>query len=296
MASASNFTDFIQACDAAGLRVFMTNEQHLPVDHLERNNRALFQACRDGAEEICEVLISFGADVNSVDVNQQTHLFIACKNAHPACVDLLLAHGVNVNAGDLNDGETPLMVTAREDDTPNGLTLDQFIDNRCRCMSSLIAAGAVIDQTDVHDRTALIGATWNFRLMEILVEAGANLNLLDTDQDSALHYASEKNNVVELLLENGVDIDAVNVDGETPMHLACYNLNPSVVVLFLRHNADIDMLNNDDRTALQVAMSSHTSPNRVDVQQLIATYAQMRLEESLADWIRLERNERLSQH
>ena len=57
MSSVGSFTDFIQARDAAGLKVFMTNEHLQLADHLKRNNRALFEACRDGAEEICEVLI-----------------------------------------------------------------------------------------------------------------------------------------------------------------------------------------------------------------------------------------------
>ena len=101
MSNVGYFHNFIQARDAAGLQVFMTNERHLPlpVDYLERNNRALYEACRDGADEICGVLISFGAHVNSSVVDKTTPLYIACLSAHPACVDLLLAHGVKVNVG-----------------------------------------------------------------------------------------------------------------------------------------------------------------------------------------------------
>ena len=104
MSSAGSFSDFIQARDAAGLQVFMTNERHLPSDHIERNNRALFEACRDGLDEICEVLIRFGADVNSA-----------------------------VNDAGNWASQTPL-IAAADEDTPVDLTyiLDQFIDNRFR--------------------------------------------------------------------------------------------------------------------------------------------------------------------
>ena len=296
MSSVGNFTDFIQAGDAKGLQVFMTNERS--PRHSQRNNRALFEACRDGDDEICEVLISFGADVNS-EVNHRTPLYIACQFAYPACVDLLLAHGVNVNVGCCGFGRTPLMATASEDNTPSGLTLDEFIENRCRCMRSLLAAGVAIDQTDNVGWNALMYATWNFRLTQILIEAGANLDILNTDNNmSALHYACMEDDidVTALLLEGGASIDAVDRTAQTSLHLACLYLKPAIVDSLLRHNADIDIVNNSGRTALQCAMSRpSSSPNRVAVLQLMATCAHTRLEASSADWIRLARNERLSQ-
>ena len=59
--------------------------------HLERNNHALFDACRDGFDEICEVLMGFGVIGNSTVVDNKT--------PHPACVDLLLIHGACANFG-----------------------------------------------------------------------------------------------------------------------------------------------------------------------------------------------------
>ena len=49
-----------------------------------------------------------------------------------------------MNVGDLDDGQTPMMATADNED----VTVDQSIENRCRCMRSLLAAGAEIDLTD----------------------------------------------------------------------------------------------------------------------------------------------------
>ena len=154
-------------------------------------------------------------------------------------------------------------VTA-ENVIPVGLTFDQFIDNRCRCMRSLLAAGAAIDQTDFIGLPALMYATWNFLLMEILIEAGASVNIFSNDRLLALHRA-------------------------------CLYLNPPVIDAILSHNADIDIVNNG-LTALQLVLSSpSTSPNRVVVLQLMATCAQTRLEASSADWIRLAQNERRRQ-
>ena len=295
MSSGGNFADFFQARNAADLKVFMTNERHLRnSNHLERNNEALFLACRNGADKICEVLIIFGADVNYV-VSQSTPLFIACYFAHPACVNLLLAHGAETSPRNVADSRTPLLATSVEDVTQVGSALDQFIDNRCLCMRLLLDAGVVIDQRNNDGFTALMCATWNFRLTEILVKAGADVNILNNIRISSLHVASKGNdeNVVQLLVEHGAAIDAVDVHGSTPLHFACCHFKPAVVDTLLHQCADIDTVNNDGYTALQLAMYRPvTSPNRVDVLQLMAACAQTRLEDSSADWIRLARNER----
>ena len=111
----------------------------------------------------------------------------------------------------------------------------------------------------------------------------------------SLHHASMQNNLADLveLLEGAADIDEVNMFGWTSLHFACAYFNVAPVDLLLRRGADIDIVNDDGRTALQLAMSrSDTYPNSVAVLQLMATYAQTRLEASSADWIHLARNER----
>ena len=228
MSSAGSFRNFIQERDAAGLIVYMTNERYLRSGYLERNNRALFFACREGADEICTVLIRFGADVNSAVCLRRTPLLASCLAAHPACVDLLLSHGAKVN-GDFNQGWTPLMATVDEIDVPLGLTLDQLIDNRCQCMRSMLAAGAEINRMADDGRNALMLATWNFQLTKNLLDAGANVNSLIINRDSVLHLACARvssADVVKLLLEHGAEIDAVDLNGATPLHYACLFLNP----------------------------------------------------------------------
>ena len=81
--SANSFTDYIQENEAEGLHVYMTNEHYLRRAYSERNNQALFEACRDGADKICEVLIYFKAGVNC-KVEQSTPLFITCDKAQSA--------------------------------------------------------------------------------------------------------------------------------------------------------------------------------------------------------------------
>ncbi|XP_030047750.1 ankyrin repeat and SOCS box protein 10 isoform X1 [Microcaecilia unicolor] len=46
---------------------------------------------------VCKQLIENGANIHTLDRDQQRPLHLACKNANPKVVELLLAHGANVN-------------------------------------------------------------------------------------------------------------------------------------------------------------------------------------------------------
>ena len=47
--------------------------------------------------QVCELLLTAGADVNTEDQDKQSPLHMACKNVNPDVVDHLLAHGACVN-------------------------------------------------------------------------------------------------------------------------------------------------------------------------------------------------------
>jgi hypothetical protein len=49
-------------------------------------------------EKILKLLISAGANVDSLDRQEETPLFYACQNQHPEAVRLLSAAGVDMNA------------------------------------------------------------------------------------------------------------------------------------------------------------------------------------------------------
>ncbi|PQP32751.1 hypothetical protein C6A36_02830, partial [Desulfobacteraceae bacterium SEEP-SAG10] len=57
--------------------------------------------------EICEFLISKGADIEARDKDGQTPLWKACSNANMGISKLLISKGADVNAKD-NRGWTPL--------------------------------------------------------------------------------------------------------------------------------------------------------------------------------------------
>ena len=275
---------------------------------ITRDQLALFGACRDGDLEILKDLILLVTNVNFTVWDQMwdlenfafmTPLYIACLNAHHACVDLLLVHGANVNAGIMRWGVTPLMATAHK-------TSVEFIENRCRCMNSLLDAGAGIDKISRTELkfSALMCAGWNFRLTKVLLNAGANLNIVNKMQCTILtnaiifvnnvspNFKAEIVEIVELLMQSGADIDSVDFSKTTVLHWACYLSRPVGVDMVLLLGADIDMVNYQGKTALQAALSGSYSSDRLAVLQKMATCSQTRLEASSAEWIRLAQQER----
>ena len=291
----------------------------------EQYGLALYYVCYFGATEICELLICFGADVNFLANYPATHpihllilsfippllyslfhrslghvspLFIACYNAHPVCVDFLLASGANANLANVGDF-SPLIATAfLKGGKQFGFTLDQFIDNRCRCMRSLLGAGAAIDNTTHTGHTALNTSVWNRRLTEILIESRANVNHLTICLNSCLHRAVRLRSadVVKMLCESISHTDDVNVCGWSALMYACNAVNPAIVELLIDYGANIDLVHSGGCTALKIVMLKPSiSRYRVAVLQLLAGSVEKRVMESSADWIRLARIER-NQH
>jgi ankyrin repeat protein len=67
-----------------------------------------------GHEEIVELLIAEGADVNARDNYKWTPLNYAAHGGHKEIVELLIAAGADVNARD-KDGKTPFDVSSNDE-------------------------------------------------------------------------------------------------------------------------------------------------------------------------------------
>ena len=63
-------------------------------------------------QNICELLIAYGADINSQDKHNSTPLHWAANVGNATVVDLLLGYGANVNAVNINN-QTPLFEASR---------------------------------------------------------------------------------------------------------------------------------------------------------------------------------------
>lgn len=93
------------------LRTYDQNKLKSLLNELDPDGLGLVHWASDrGSEEILQLLIDEGADVNLPDSDMQTPLHYAASCGHVNCVKLLISRGANVDVKDVN-GDTPFAVS-----------------------------------------------------------------------------------------------------------------------------------------------------------------------------------------
>ena len=178
---------------------FLLN-QGAQVGALVRGNTALHYACWLGdcainaeKNEVIEILIQAGADVNLLDDRENTPLHEAAAGdwGSPSAISILLSHGAALDAVN-NWGWTPLMSAANK--------------GYLECVRLLLSAGADAGITDPEGRTALDLARGHVQVWESIVDGSAGIReevmpKEDPDKRQARHVEvlATAREVVELL-------------------------------------------------------------------------------------------------
>ncbi len=215
----------------------------------------LHAATKHGHNEIAELLIAHGADVDvkrGIEVSSwglkhgtwpetdhekvrgTTPLHIAAREGHLEIVQLLLAHGADVDTID-DFGRNPLNVAATEGYTEVAMYLARN--------------GAGIN---LESASAL---GWLDVVERILAKHPKLLNARVNSRGlTPLHVAAEfgHRNVAEYLLNRGADIEARTEGGLTPLHTAAWEGHRDVADCLLSHGANIEALL-DEGTPLDCA-------------------------------------------
>ncbi|KAJ7242558.1 ankyrin repeat-containing domain protein [Mycena haematopus] len=203
---------------------FETQEQYLSI--------ALLEAARDGNLEICQYLITEGADVNFLHERFYvgTPLFFAARS-NPALVQHLLASGADPNLS-TSFGITPIFVAADID-----------------VKHALLSAGADIHVKSEYSRNVLAYHTVDVERLRFSLERGVDPNNEDDFGQTPLHYACNKTpsdayTVVQVLLQFGATtVEKADKDGYTPVHLAMRMGSSEVVEILepLVQNSDFKL-------------------------------------------------------
>lgn len=182
------------------------NANHCVLDY-SRRITILDAAVEQDNDELVELLIDFGADVNEISESinwPEPPLHKAIEKGRLSTVCVLLAHGAN-----------------------------------CNWRGSEIRGSDAMGWTASH-----IAARGHPDILRLLCDDyGADLSLRLSNGSLPLHSAAWKGSVecIEILLARNMDIDARNIAGRTPLHFAAEQGNFDAVDALLKHGARIDV-------------------------------------------------------
>lgn len=185
-----------------------------------------------GNKELCELLLSNGADVEGQPlheaINMVSPLMATAIQGHKEVAELLILFGANVNAQD-KDGQTALIKASYY--------------GHIEIVNVLLAAGSdvnirlpVDERLNIGGETALTTAISkkHNEIAKALIEAGADLNVQNADGWTPLMRAANNGDVeiVKLLLEKGADKSLkMHNNHLTAADWAELSSNPEVIAL-----------------------------------------------------------------
>lgn len=165
-------------------------------------------------EEIVELLIGYGCDVNIKDRKNETALFYLidlCWNDVDTAAEILKTLAKNGAYIDLLDskGESAFGILTQK---------EKYGSNRL--ISEMISLGADVNIRDKYGQTPLIVAseyTKNIDVVRVLIESGAEIDARDNKGRTALMYSVSycHFDIVKLLLDVGADIYIRDSDEKT---------------------------------------------------------------------------------
>jgi len=209
----------------------------------------LHWAAAGGQNEIVELLITKGADVNARNDDGVTPLDTAIMHKQTEITDLLRQHG----------GKTGDWLNA--DDSIHNAASAGHIE----AVKQHLAAGADVNAKDSVGWTPLhLAAIYDHKeTAELIIANGADVNAKNDGGFTPLHAAALNGHkeIAELLLANGADVNPkdrgrvpAEDTGKTPLHLAAKKGHNEVAELLIAKGADVNKKDDDGKTPLDSAI------------------------------------------
>ncbi|XP_044743261.1 ankyrin repeat and KH domain-containing protein 1 isoform X4 [Chrysoperla carnea] len=212
------------------------------------HDTALTLACAGGHEELVELLLSRGADIEHRDKKGFTPLILAATAGHEKVVEILLNHGADLEAQSERTKDTPLSLACS--------------GGRYEVVELLLSRGSNKEHRNVSDYTPLsLAASGGYvNIIKLLLTQGAEINSRTGSKlgISPLMLAAMNGHTaaVKMLLDMGSDINAqIETNRNTALTLACFQGRHEVVSLLLDRKANVEHRAKTGLTPLMEAAS-----------------------------------------
>ena len=235
--AASRPDTILAAASAFGVLSFLKNHELSSTElsqcqvYLDERYSLLHIAAQEAHDEVVQLLLDKGVDVNVQGGECGNALQVPCSKGHIQIVQLLLDRGADINFQN-EYNENPLLVASSK--------------GYIQIVQLLLDRGADLNaQSEGYYGNALQAASWsgNIEIVQILLDRGADVNAQSGYCGNALEAAVGRNEIkiVQILLDQGADVNAQS-EGHNGnvLQVASMNGNIEIVQILLDHGADVN--------------------------------------------------------
>lgn len=186
-------------------------------------NAALYVATENGQEEIVDVLLANGADVNAVNNQGNAALHAATKNGQEKIVGVLLANGADVNAQN-SEGKTSLHLAAEENEgskevistlIKNGADTAKVDHEGFTPIFSALNRGKITNAQSILDNVARFRSDEEVKQLLSWRDINGDTAFLRAARVFSGGNASESFSLLKQMVKMGADANAVNAKNST---------------------------------------------------------------------------------
>lgn len=228
-----------------------------------------------GERDICECLITKGADVTLIDSCDKTPLDLALYNGFDACASLLLPSGSSslrlIRQGTvfpvLLSGwcnrvarrALPSRAERKLESRPNKKSAIMLGDNTAK--SCLTIMEGTYDKSSFPEEEEELQ-----KVVHLLLAQSCDVNASRPgNEETALSFVCKLGcrAMVIFLLDHGAGVNCIDKSERTPLHLACSasNASPETIRTLLEHGAEINALDKYGSSPLLVACGQSSTDN-----------------------------------
>ena len=232
----------------------------------------LLLAVEGGYDQIVQLLLDHGADINAQSGKWGNALCTAIHNGDDKLVQILLDKGADINTQS-NYRSALGAASLRNNNKMMQMLLDKEVDINVRseiygnalkmasdeghdkAVQMLLDKGVDINAQDYGNALQQASYGGHDKVVQILLDKGADVNAQGGEFGNALQAASYggHDKVVQMLLDKGADINSQDRVFGNALQAASYGGHHKVVRLLLNHNAVVNRKDIQGRTAFHLA-------------------------------------------